>query len=549
MSIPTARINASALTGAEKGRLLLACTNNVGLVQILNDLPDPFDIDTLRGLIAPSTVPATAGGRALQVLIGQKSVTIDGIISPVNITSPTSTTSDAHLINKGFARFLRKPLSLDTSIVADHPMLVNMEELRFCPSLGQDEFVGTLPLNETEYYNHFSRYSLSGIQESSLKPGNKQSAQKIYPGAFNKKCCVTLPAKCQPELATRVKNLARAASGGEIKPIDEVAMEEQFQYLTIGMSDSYFSSEQYPDHQLFYNTPPIGCSTLGVGPMGMLFAAEWIGVVFFSIISQPFYAGSSNHRAALQMFDEMELPRNVTDPLHIPRGFLLNVNQTEKLGVAWGVLDGKFIKVIDAPYLLQKQQNVNLAFNKGDHKYREIVGEEACGHANWTSNSVFFYHLYKVMAVWSKVWSSECIAEDEKHRNVFVPVELLFGEFSVCLRSPYVGTQDAESEFLDDKDTMKPVVDAVLWLALTWQLLYIDIRPPNLRVCDGGDPRIRLVDYDDMVLLKNKPCCNMNTVCMMRKNEHVQKVFCQYKKLAELFDEAGATDVCENCKG
>jgi hypothetical protein len=58
MSIPTARINASALTGAEKGRLLLACTNNVGLVQILNDLPDPFDIDTLRGLIAPSTVPA-----------------------------------------------------------------------------------------------------------------------------------------------------------------------------------------------------------------------------------------------------------------------------------------------------------------------------------------------------------------------------------------------------------------------------------------------------------------------------------------------------------
>jgi len=59
MSIPTARINASALTGAEKGRLLLACTNNVGLVQILNDLPDPFDIDTLRGLIAPSTGKST----------------------------------------------------------------------------------------------------------------------------------------------------------------------------------------------------------------------------------------------------------------------------------------------------------------------------------------------------------------------------------------------------------------------------------------------------------------------------------------------------------
>lgn len=43
----------------------------------------------------------------------------------------------------------------------------------------------------------------------------------------------------------------------------------------------------------------------------MRFAAEWIGIVFFSIIRQSFYAGSKNHSAALRMFDEMEAPHDV----------------------------------------------------------------------------------------------------------------------------------------------------------------------------------------------------------------------------------------------
>lgn len=164
---------------------------------------------------------------------------------------------------------------------------------------------------------------------------------------------------------------ARAPSGGKMKPIEEVAIEEQFAYTTIGMSDSYFSSEVYSDHQVFYKSSPIGRSTLGVGPMGMLFAAKWIGVVFFSIISEPFYAGSKDHRAALSMFDSVESQRIVS-------------NHTR----------------------------------------------------------------------------------------------------SIC------------RQWIDD-----PVVGAVLWLARTWQLLYIDIRPPNLRISEEGDAkRVHLVDYDHLVL-------------------------------------------------
>ena len=124
-----------------------------------------------------------------------KLVSIDEIISPVNIKSPTNSGND-HLIKYGFARFIRKPLSLVTSAFADHSMLVNIDDLPFCPSMGEDEHIGTLPLDETEYYDHFSRYSLSGIQESTLRPGNKKSAGQLFPGAFDKKCCVILPSQC-----------------------------------------------------------------------------------------------------------------------------------------------------------------------------------------------------------------------------------------------------------------------------------------------------------------------------------------------------------------
>ena len=64
------------------------------------------------------------------------------------------------------------------------------------------------------------------------------------------------------------------------------------------------------------------------------------------------------------------------------------------------------------------------------------------------------------------MWDSgaECVGADAIHRSVFVPVDLLYGEFCVCLISPVVGTKEAESSTLEDRDLMMPVVGAVLWL-------------------------------------------------------------------------------------
>eukprot|EP00981_Chlorochromonas_danica_P013167 scaffold5931_cov173-Ochromonas_danica.AAC.5 len=86
---------------------------------------------------------------------------------------------------------------------------------------GNNDHISTLPLDENEYYSLFSKYSLSSIQESTPKPGkNLSAAARLFPYAFNKKCCGRLPPQCQPELATKVKEPARATSGGEMKPTD-----------------------------------------------------------------------------------------------------------------------------------------------------------------------------------------------------------------------------------------------------------------------------------------------------------------------------------------
>ncbi len=243
------------------------------------------------------------------------------------------------MLDQGLAVFIRKPLSIDISSdpISHNPMLAQIDQMPFCPMLGNNEHVGTLPLNETEYYAHFSRVFLDGLEESTLKPGNKQSAGKLYPGAFGKKCCVTLSIQCQPELAMRVKHPgARPAMGGVMKPIEDCAMEEHIYYTAIAMSDSYFSKERYPNHRVFYKTPPIGCSVLGAGPMGMLFAVEWIGVVFFSIISEPFYAGSNKHKDALSMFNGFENVRDFGNPICIRRNTLFKTDDENKYGVAWG---------------------------------------------------------------------------------------------------------------------------------------------------------------------------------------------------------------------
>ena len=63
---------------------------------------------------------------------------------------------------------------------------------------------------------------------------------------------------------------------------------------------------------------------------------------------------------------------------------------------------------------------------------------------------------------------------------------------------PWVGGRNAEAADLADGGcAVEPVARAIIWLAQRG-LLYIDLRPPNVRI--AAHDRVFLVDYDDMAL-------------------------------------------------
>ena len=72
----------------------------------------------------------------------------------------------------------------------------------------------------------------------------------------------------------------------------------------------------------------------------------------------------------------------------------------------------------------------------------------------------------------------------------------------MCVKMPWVGGRNAEAADLADGGcAVEPVARAIVWLAKRG-LLYVDLRPPNVRI--AARDRVFLVDYDDMALC-NQP--------------------------------------------
>jgi len=54
-----------------------------------------------------------------------------------------------------------------------------------------------------------------------------------------------------------------------------------------------------PSQWLFYTRPPLGFAVVASPPMGWIVAVEWVGCLFVSPFSQPFFLGSASHKAAV----------------------------------------------------------------------------------------------------------------------------------------------------------------------------------------------------------------------------------------------------------
>jgi hypothetical protein len=84
-----------------------------------------------------------------------------------------------------------------------------------------------------------------------------------------------------------------------------------------------------------------------------------------------------------------------------------------------------------------------------------------------------------------------------------VDAELLYGAARICVLMPFIDGRDATPEELGEGGSaVAPVVEALLWLARQ-RILYHDVRPPNVRI--QADGRVRLLDYDDAIVVKAPP--------------------------------------------
>eukprot|EP01031_Cornospumella_fuschlensis_P026939 gene26939-32551_t len=119
----------------------------------------------------------------------------------VELSSPTAKGPN-HVVAKGFAAFLRSPLSL-ASPTACSEMAVTASDLQFVQGFESDLNMGKLLLSESSYYKGAVRFCLSSV--ASAGPGEGRNANSLYMHAFgHPRSHITLPSGCKPEFATAV---------------------------------------------------------------------------------------------------------------------------------------------------------------------------------------------------------------------------------------------------------------------------------------------------------------------------------------------------------
>ena len=220
---------------------------------------------------------------------------------------------------------------------------------------------------------------------------------------------------------------------------------------------------------LFYDRPPLGYALCGAPPVGWVVAIEWIGRLYISAYSRPFFLGSGEHRAAIAGLEKPEFrePLDLTSELH------------------------KGIWAFDGP-------------TSQGSKTR---------HTSWTrveADGGLFYKIKTWDAVLPRFQKRAALAYAAYNKaleavksgpppEALVRASLHFGCARLAVRMPFLhGTSPTQGE-LASEDGKSPLAvsisRALLWLAAN-DLLYTDLLPPNVLVLPSG--QVRLIDYDDM---------------------------------------------------
>ena len=285
---------------------------------------------------------------------------------------------------------------------------------------------------------------------------------------------------CSPELLTKAARF-HPAFNGEVKSAMSggetaarlIKHDELETSLLLGMLASYFRDVPRGTHR-FFHAPPRAYGLAAIAHVGYLVAAEWVGKALISVVSQPFFIASPEHAAAIKSLPDADASAGFIDL------------RVDGVGVdVWPPEGGSRARV-----LWRTEPPARGADPSADFFWKILRGDGF--------GAPYFRSVFAVYAALAAARAGADAANDAPPASL-VDAELLFGAGQLCVRMPWVSGRDAAPADLRARGAaVAPVAAAVAWLARRG-LLYVDLRAPNVRIGDDGS--VRLVDYDDCVVL------------------------------------------------
>jgi len=433
--------------------------------------------------------------------------------SPIRVASPTRPGGGGALLRSALATFsLEGPVFL-------HPVLDggSLDTMR-SRNISHDDL-----LKESTFYELVGdtrpawvtllgkRTRLSDGMLADILFGASTSIPSFRPVAW--------PGNCIPELLTRSAR-RHAGFNAEVKSVSSAHVwNELVTYVTLSTVDALFRCSS---DARYYANPPVGYGVVSFPHCGYIMAVEWIGKLFVTPYSQPFFIGSNEHKAAVAGLPDVDF--NEFIDVHMEN-------------IEWHRLSNRSVCWTGASTVLMAENDKHVA-----NQFVKLMTCESFDHLFEPAG--FLRRLYKTYKMYGTVWDAEAVGEVPR---ALLRARLWCGVFAVAVTMDFIDGVEATEKQLqastsNDEKGARAIATAVVWLARRG-LIYYDLREPNILV--DSDGCWRLIDYDDMVVVDPG---SVNTVADMEKVLETEQqrqrltgvvaAFKRFPKLVQLIDEA-----------
>ncbi|GAB0494703.1 hypothetical protein MMPV_005999 [Pyropia vietnamensis] len=264
----------------------------------------------------------------------------------------------------------------------------------------------------------------------------------------------------------------------ELQSMPQSAVAQWFWNPLLTMVSDHFVGPQ--GHWRYYNAPPVAYCLVGLPFVGFFIAIEWVGKLHATIASDPFFVGTKQQEEMARKLPVRDAGPYMDMPLN----------------------EGCWASHRSAADVMGKVYTTKPMINdKGDSRFYKVVpcmafDREAADELSAPLPSLMFRWLYSTYRRYEQILADA----GDSVPSMLVPATLRFGAFSVLVDMPFVAGRDGVETDFQDQAIIDALADVVVWLAHRG-LLYYDLRPANIRIDgEGGNRKVTLIDYDDMLV-------------------------------------------------